>query len=452
MMAKALSYKLALLGCVSSCLMGAAHANVQSNDDIVLTLISDDYRDVACEAKSREYIYEITNNDDGDEAIIQKMGVHRDDDFDRDLVTVSQFLSNCTNDGLAGTNAQQTLLPGETCQITVTVTPKAVDCGNDDEYPPQGDVDRELYVNVYGQESVTDDIDFSVSYFGSGDSISLFGTNLCNDETSNCDDDNLYYADLDAANLAMACGTPGGMFGGVTTRTNHDVAAFGESSFIGAGICANTNNVNSQDNYHYDDNFITENAEADIHAGYKKFETLALELDNSTFLPVDYFDDPSNPPVITSGIYRFSGNFNTPVVISQDVTIASGATPAIFIIDPNFHFDDDKNAFIVEEGVNFTLSPGALPPIWLVEGNVEIDTALNKSNQQGNAGNIPAPGFCVNRPNLVSFVGDLVATGSIEVENEPKNGCVDGVGKITGQLLSKHSNVALYGLYDITTP
>ncbi len=193
MMSKVLSYKLALLGCVSSCLMNVAYANEvgnQANDDRII-IIGDhhrEFRDVVCNAEPRFVSFWLKNiGDDNFEVTKLDINPNHDDDFSSyDIVSLPA--PGMDNKYACGHEVPGRvpfkLKPGESCELLIEVNPEDTQaCLDVNGYPPIGHISRELLVTYDGPlREVRKDIEFDFTYLGSGDDFSIIGNNIHNDQ------------------------------------------------------------------------------------------------------------------------------------------------------------------------------------------------------------------------------------------------------------------------------
>ena len=159
-MTKALVFKLALLGCASSCLINVANANLPGPENCTgpLCFSTDlpDIRDIACQSEQRFATYTI-HNKGFNGVTIRNIDIERlaGDDFQsRDLIKVLDPV-DATDCGYGHTGWRT--FPWElgrrkSCDINIEIDPKKIHCG--DNIPTTGNIEREVAVTFTGNFSL----------------------------------------------------------------------------------------------------------------------------------------------------------------------------------------------------------------------------------------------------------------------------------------------------------
>ncbi len=369
-MTKGISFKFALLGCVSSCLMSAAYANTSNEGIVTLELLAgEDIRGVTCGADDRYYTFQLTNGTD-DDLTIRKIHVENNSghdspiDFHHFVRNTTPVSGECQWDG-------NVLDEGDDCLITVKVDADSLDCGS--AIPVEAVFTGELEVEYSDAEfsEIEADITIPVTIVGSGDDVSLLGQNLCGTEYSQqgqCDIDSL--SNLAATNVTV----------------DQDLVATSETAYISSNIVS----VNG-DKYR-DDDIIAENAKSDVKAAFNNIMDLAIDgpfladaqdssvglgfSSNCRLLAYDWFNTPVDPMDLSlgnvertisgGGLYCFTTDDGDtlpgcddvePVVINTNVIVET-TQPAIFVINPEVcdprdgSLPDDFYALVIGEDGN----------------------------------------------------------------------------------------------------
>lgn len=182
-MKRSLIYKLAILSCMSSCLMSLA-VYAQPGDENVVFEDLPELTNVACGSEIRDYIYMITNTTDEFAEVEDFSIVIHPEDTIQDPAVVTLFEPMCTWDGCC--RPQQELEAGESCAIGVRVNPQELDCPTHD-LMPDGLIDRELLIELDAgsQRLLTTPIALDVTILGSAEDYALLANRIIIDQDTN---------------------------------------------------------------------------------------------------------------------------------------------------------------------------------------------------------------------------------------------------------------------------
>ncbi len=172
------SFKLALLGCASSCLINTAYANTHGGLEFS---VEPDIDGASCGAATRTYLYTVTNT--GFKKIKIKnieIDINEGDDYPKNDEIVE--LSDGPNEAAPNLCTNwQTLFPFQSCTVSVDVEPTEIPCPTNN-IVLDGEIERSLEVSyktyddheVSGDHrSISSDIDFDISILGSANEYAV---------------------------------------------------------------------------------------------------------------------------------------------------------------------------------------------------------------------------------------------------------------------------------------
>ena len=162
------SFKLALLGCASTCLMGAAYANAETESFGSLEITNVNLEDMTCGAEERHYHFTVENKSFS-RVFLGPMvvGIDEDDSFPENSEAVTVDRGSC---GFR-------LGRFEKCEGTITFDPTKLACADEDHPIAIGEIEREIIAvytkledeakNGFFPRIATADVDVDVSPLGS---------------------------------------------------------------------------------------------------------------------------------------------------------------------------------------------------------------------------------------------------------------------------------------------
>lgn len=172
-------YKLAILGCASTCLISAAYANTstaidtQLDDEVVFGPLPE-ISNIACDGDVRTYQYTVTNQTDDPIFFFDIfIEIDEDDSFpdNDDIVTIDDSdKSACEIGGV--------LEDGDSCTVTVVIDPTELDCPNG--FIEDGEIERQLVLQFADgtQRELRAPIDTDVTILGAAQEFAILANDV----------------------------------------------------------------------------------------------------------------------------------------------------------------------------------------------------------------------------------------------------------------------------------
>ena len=387
-MIKQYGYKLAILGCVSTCLLNVAQAEVvlagdppHEDDDVVFQSVPE-VSNFACVAagspsdnvSSVDYV--LQNNLP---STVSLYGIQLNQEADDDSgVTATLAKTGCVSSYSDVNGGSGTIDPWGTCTLTVQFTPPA--CAGTTG-PLGGNIDQSLFIGVDTQQGeLTLDISGEVNVIGAGGQFALLG-GFYDDPTITDPTQPYVVLNQDGYANSVAVGSVANLAENVGPPASPDTTGF--SIYDGTAY------------YQDETNTAVNTAETNFEQAYS---ALIQVLTNNTvsFKPLASSHYMTTPPTVnctwdsslddgdavTPGYYCLQ-SYNSEAEGFTDVSLSGtiylqGSGNFYFFIDPfNDHcVDDDSNSkmcdLIVQSTLRFEYSDGASPEnvYWITTGNI----------------------------------------------------------------------------------
>lgn len=189
-MKRSLKYKLALLGCTSSCLMSAAYANQADSQTVQIEGLNTPITNAVCGADPRTYVYEVMNTSSRESIEIENFDILTlpGDDYPDNIDAVYVDQDELPASFIDYACEEETDYdPGNSCFIAVVIDPTELTCP---EHPivDDADIKRLLVVNVDAgaQTQAVTPIDLDITVLGTVQEYALFADVIIVD----CDESN----------------------------------------------------------------------------------------------------------------------------------------------------------------------------------------------------------------------------------------------------------------------